>query len=221
MRAFSKPPKVADQKDPAVPLRIIEAFHNFFGRFSHFLLVGFFAFTAFIFFLLLFSTPTTRVLVSTEDLAAGQLITEKDLTVTLWEGNVPPDAVNEITSAVNKRLLVDLPANTPLREAYFQSGDPTAEANRSRLTLPITAPVAQLLTTGDHIDIYLPKLCADEMQTCAPQRIAHDVIVIQVLKNGDHNYSNTEAALILDVIKTDIPHLIGVADTSLLKYILI
>ncbi|MDO5061150.1 MAG: hypothetical protein Q4D73_05925 [Actinomycetaceae bacterium] len=200
---------------------VTQLFHEFFGRYSFALTVVVFAVAAFGFFFVLYSAPATKIVVSNREVLPGQLITAADLRYEVWEGRVPPDAVVDMTTVEQRRTVVNLPAGTPLREAYVKSAQSADSSGRSRIFLPVSVSVSQILTAKDRIDIYLPQVCDKSNEVCPPRLLTHDATVVQILKNDELTYGNSEATIVLDVKHNDVTNLVSVMETSLLKYILI
>lgn len=211
----------ADKQRSSDNASFTQLFHEFFARYSFTLTVVVFAVAAFGFFFVLFTSPSTKIVVSNHEVLPGQLITSADVRYEVWEGRVPSDVIVDITTVEKKRTLVGLPPGTPLRVAYVNTVDSAESGGRSRISLPVSASVAQILTAKDRIDIYLPQVCDKSNELCPPRLLTHDATVVQILKNNDLTYGNSEATIVLDVKRTDVTNLVSIIETSLLKYILI
>lgn len=201
---------------------------QFFGKYSHFLLSGFLACLIFFVLWTLSSVPTERVVAVKRDLSAGAIVTWKDVELGSWEGKVAADSLRSLEGIIGRRILVDIPRGTPLRAAYLQAADIPGDSGKQRLTMTVSQPVAQMLTAGDRVDIYQPAVCeaqADTFNNCPARLVAHAVTVVEV-KGGAQDTTSSwssggeAASLLLEVSPSEVQDLVGVVETSSLRYIL-
>lgn len=163
-----------------------------------------------------FGGEVASVVVATETLEAGEVITERNVTVRDWIADLAPaDVITTLDDAIGRQLSVPAAEGAPLTELNFRDESALAEvpAGHVALSVPVTDKlgIARGVTRGARVNAY-------EVAEDGPRLIATDVQVLSELGSTTGIVASQQVTIA--VLPQDVTAVLGASASGDLRLVI-